>query len=75
MFCLENKTKLYFIGYFLLAPLFFGISFLSWKGLFLGSDFFDVSLDLLGILGVYYLFTSICFGFVFAKGVKIDKEA
>ncbi|MEY9865204.1 membrane protein implicated in regulation of membrane protease activity [Peribacillus sp. B2I2] len=68
------KGTLYFLGYFLLFPIIFMISFFLWRFVIKGNDLWMVLTDSLSILGLYYLFTSILFSF-FVKRFKEKNEA
>ncbi|AWG44734.1 MULTISPECIES: hypothetical protein [Priestia] len=64
------KEKLYFLGYFLLFPIIFMISFFLWRFVIQGNDIWMVLTDSLSILGLYYLITSIFFSFFVNKQSK-----
>lgn len=64
------KEKLYFLGYFLLFPIIFMISFFLWCFVIQGNDIWMVLTDSLSILGLYYLITSIFFSFFVNKQSK-----
>jgi hypothetical protein len=70
----QRKEKLYFLGYFLVFPLIFITSFLLWGFVKQGNGLWTVLTDALSILGIYYILTSIIFGFVMRKEVKFEKE-
>ncbi|MGD6846350.1 hypothetical protein [Rossellomorea aquimaris] len=70
----QRKEKLYFLGYFLVFPLIFITSFLLWGFVIQGNGLWTVLTDALSILGIYYILTSIIFGFVMRKEVKFEKE-
>ncbi|MGE6753682.1 hypothetical protein ACQKFO_09545 [Rossellomorea sp. NPDC071047] len=64
---MKQKEKLYFVGYFLVFPLIFITSFLLWVFVIKGNELWTVMTDALSIIGIYYILTSIIFGFVMRK--------
>ncbi len=63
-----KKERLYFLGYFLIFPVIFIISFFLWRFIIQSNSIWDVLTDFLSILGIYYLIISICFSvFVYRK--------
>jgi hypothetical protein len=65
---LTNKTKLIFIGLFIVVPLFYLISTFIVRFLIRGVDTFLFFSETFGILGIYYVLVSIIFAIFF--GVK-----
>ncbi|TXC90577.1 hypothetical protein FS935_11720 [Metabacillus litoralis] len=58
---MNNTKKIYFIGYFILYPIIFLISFFTWMYFIKDNKLFTVIQDCLAILGIYYLMTSFLF--------------
>ncbi|PID15309.1 hypothetical protein CSV63_09095 [Sporosarcina sp. P34] len=58
-----TKQRTYFLGFFVLFPIFFMIISFLWKYVFRGIELGEVLTDTLGILAIYYFIVSVFFSF------------
>ncbi|MFS0590487.1 hypothetical protein AB1L05_02685 [Cytobacillus horneckiae] len=68
---MNEKTKFSFVILFVLLPIIFIISSISWRFFIVGKNFLAVIIDVFGILGIYYIFVSLLFSFVSIKKMNL----
>ncbi|WP_433958255.1 hypothetical protein [Cytobacillus horneckiae] len=68
---MNEKTKFSFVILFVLLPIIFIISSISWRFFIVGKNLLAVIIDVFGILGIYYIFVSLLFSFVSIKKMSL----